>query len=120
MLDKLRSVLQDPPPAMAFEISEAGIAAARIASKAELEWHQLKPGTLSVSPVKENVVDENEFTQAVQALAGTQAARRRREVALILPDFSARLSVLDFDNFPTDAKEQAALVRFRLKRSRPI
>ena len=28
MLDALKRLLQDPPPAMAFEISEAGIAAA--------------------------------------------------------------------------------------------
>ncbi len=62
----------------------------------------------------------DEFSHAVRALAGTQAARKRKDVALILPDFSARIAVLDFDNFPSDAKEQAALVRFRLKRSVPF
>jgi type IV pilus assembly protein PilM len=41
-------------------------------------------------------------------------------VALILPDFSARIAVLDFDNFPSDPKEQASLIRFRLKRSVPF
>jgi len=105
---------------MAFEISEAGIAAARIGARAEMEWRPLKSGTLAVSPLKENVVDSDDFSMAVQALAGTQTARRRKDVALILPDFSARISVLDFDSFPTDAKEQAALVRFRLKRSVPF
>ena len=44
--------LQEPPPAMAFEISEAGIAAARIGARAELDFHPLKPGTLSVSPLQ--------------------------------------------------------------------
>jgi type IV pilus assembly protein PilM len=120
MLDKLKSLLQDPPPGMAFEISEAGIAAARIGARAEMEWHPLKPGTLAVSPLKENVIDADEFSMAVRALAGTQTARRRKDVAVILPDFSARISVLDFDSFPADAKEQAALVRFRLKRSVPF
>ena len=38
MFAKLTSILQDPPPAMAFEISEAGIAAARIGARAELEF----------------------------------------------------------------------------------
>ncbi len=120
MLDKLKAIFEDPPPSMAFEISEAGIAAARIGARAELEWHPLKVGTLAVSPLKENVVDADEFTMAVRALANTQTARRRKDVAVILPDFSARISVLDFDSFPTDAKEQAALVRFRLKRSVPF
>ena len=57
MLDRLKSLLQDPPPVMAFEISEAGIAAARIGARAELDFQPLRPGTLTVSPIKENVAD---------------------------------------------------------------
>jgi type IV pilus assembly protein PilM len=106
---------------MAFEISEAGIAAARISSRAELEFRPLKPGTLSVSPLKENVVDPDEFAMAVRALSGTQAAgRKRKDVALILPDYSTRVAVLDFDEFPDDPKEQLSLIRFRIKRSVPF
>jgi type IV pilus assembly protein PilM len=120
MVDKIKSLLQDPPPAMAFEVSEAGIAAARIGARTELEFVPLRPGTLAVSPLKENVLDADEFMAAVRSLAGTQAARRRKDAALILPDFSARISVLDFDHFPKDAKEQASLIRFRLKRSVPF
>jgi type IV pilus assembly protein PilM len=119
MLDKLKSLLLDPPPSMAFEISEAGIAAARIGAKAELEFQALKSGTLAISPLKENVIDPDEFTTAVRALANTQT-RKRKDVALILPDFCTRMAVLDFDNFPSDAKEQTALVKFRLKRSVPF
>jgi type IV pilus assembly protein PilM len=120
MLDALKSLLQDPPPAMAFEITEAGISAARIGARAELDFQPLKPGTLAVSPVKENVLDPDQFVMTVRALAGTQNARKRKDAALILPDFSARISVLDFDQFPKDPKEQAALIRFRLKRSVPF
>jgi type IV pilus assembly protein PilM len=118
-LEKLKGLLQDPPPAMAFEISEGGIAAARIGAHADLGFQPLKSGTLTVSPLKENVNDADDFAQAVRSLAA-QPARKRRDVALILPDFSARISVLDFDSFPSDAKEQASLIRFRLKRSVPF
>ncbi len=120
MLDKLKSILQDPPPAMAFEISEAGIASARIGSKAELDFHPLKEGTISISPLKENVNDPDDFSAAVRSLAGAVAGRKQRDAALILPDFCARISVLDFDNFPSDPKEQLSLVRFRMKRSVPF
>jgi type IV pilus assembly protein PilM len=120
MFDGLKSILTDPPPAMAFEISEAGIAAARITSRAELEFQPLRPGTLSVSPLKENVADADAFAAAVLSLSGTQAARRKKDVALILPDYSARITVLDFDQFPADVKEQASLIRFRVKRSVPF
>ena len=120
MLDKLKSLLQDPPPAMAFEISEAGIAAARIGSRAELEFEPLKPGTLTVSPLHENVIDEIELARAVRALASGGAARRGKDIALLLPDYATRTSVLDFDSFPSDVKEQLALIRFRSKRSVPF
>jgi len=119
LLDKLK-FLQDPPPGMAFEVSEAGIAAARIGSRAELEFQPLRPGVLAVSPLKENVVEQAEFQAAVKSLAATQASRKRKGAALILPDFSARITVLDFDHFPADAREQVALIRFRLKRSVPF
>ena len=120
LLDPVQRLFQDPPPAMAFEISEGGIAAARIGARAELEWLPLKAGVLSVSPLRENLVDPDAFSQAVRSLAATQSQRKRKDVALILPDFSVRVAVVDFDNFPSDVKEQISLIRFRLKRSVPF
>ncbi len=66
------------------------------------------------------MLDADEFVAAVRAAGATQAGRKRKDVALILPDFCTRMTVLDFDSFPSDAKEQASLVRFRLKRSVPF
>jgi type IV pilus assembly protein PilM len=119
-LNSLKSLLLDPPPGMAFEVSEAGIAAARIGSRTELDFQALKPGVLSVSPLRENVLDEKEFATTIKALAATHGARRGKDAALILPDFSTRTTVLDFDSFPADVDEQLALIRFRLKRSVPF
>ena len=120
MLEAFKRILQEPPPVMAFEISEAGIAAARIGPRAEPVFRPLKPGVLAVSPLKENVIDPDELSMSVRALVGPQSARKRRDVALILPDFCTRIAVLDFDEFPSDPREQLSLVRFRLKRSVPF
>ena len=120
ILDNLKSILLDPPPGMAFEVSEAGIAAARIGHHTQLDFHALQPGVLTVSPLKENVLDEKAFASAVKALAATHSGRKGKDAALILPDFSTRTTVLDFDSFPTEAEEQLALIRFRLKRSVPF
>ena len=49
-----------------------------------------------------------------------QSGRKRGRAVLILPDFCARVAVLEFDSFPTDPKEQMSLVRFRMKRSVPF
>ena len=120
IFDSLKSILIDPPPGMAFEVSEAGIAAARIGHHTELDFRPLEPGVLAISPLKENVLDEAAFKAAVKALATAHASRKGKDATLILPDFSTRTTVLDFDTFPTDAEEQLGLIRFRLKRSVPF
>jgi type IV pilus assembly protein PilM len=118
-VDSLTSLLKDPPPAMAFEISEAGVAVARLGQRTEFDFAPVETGAVEVSPLKDNVIDIDAFGAAVRAAAGP-AQRKRREVALILPDFATRSAVLDFDSFPTDPKEQLSLVSFRVKRSVPF
>ena len=39
---------------------------------------------------------------------------------LVLPDYCARVAVLDFDAFPSNPAEQLSLVRFRMKKSVPF
>ena len=63
------------------------------------------------------MIDEDAFAQTVRSLISSQ---KRKEVALILPDFCTRIAVLDFDSFPSEPKEQASLIRFRVKRSLPF
>jgi type IV pilus assembly protein PilM len=119
LLDRLKLILQDPPPTMAFEVSESGISAARIGAKTELEFRPLKAGTVTASPMRENILDADDFSAAVRSLAAL-LPRKRRDVALILPDYSTRIAVLDFDSFPSDSAEQLSLLRFRLKRAVPF
>ena len=118
--DSISNLLQEPPPAMAFELSEAGIAMARMGAKTELGFRPLKPGVLSLSPLKDNVVMPDELSIAVREMAPSNGNRKRRDVALILPDYSTRIAVLDFDSFPSDPKEQLSLIRFRIRKSVPF
>ena len=116
----ISALLQEPPPAMAFELSEAGIAMARIGSKTELDFRPLKPGVLAITPLKDNVIMPDELSFAVRDLAPQSGKTKRRDAALILPDNCARIAVLDFDSLPSDVKEQASLIRFRLRKSVPF
>jgi type IV pilus assembly protein PilM len=115
-LHRLAHLLQDPPPDFVFEISEAGIAWARPGSAPA--FHPLEPGVLQVSPLTDNVLRPEALADAVRHIAG-QSVRKRRAV-VILPDYAARIAVLGFDQFPADPKEQASLVRFRMKKSVPF
>jgi type IV pilus assembly protein PilM len=114
----LASLFKDRPPAYAIELSEEGIAVADVAKAPQTEFRPLTPGTISVSPLRDNILMPDELAAAVRAVV--PANGKRKDMALILPDYCARVAVLDFDNFPTDAKEQLSLVRFRLKKSVPF
>jgi len=119
LLHAVSALWRDPPPALAFELSEAGIAMARTGKPPEFDFRPLDPGIISVSPLRDNILDPEKFASAVRALVPQNGSRRRRNAALILPDACARVWVLDFDDFPSDTEEQRSLVQFRLKKSVP-
>jgi type IV pilus assembly protein PilM len=76
-------------------------------------------GVLQVSPAHDNLHQPQTVQEKIHSLAPPNGHRKRR-AALILPDYCARVAVLDFDNFPTDQQEQVALLRFRMKKSVPF
>lgn len=117
LLDSLPSVFHDPPPAYAFEVSEAGIAFAP-SNGTDIQFHEIEPGVISVSPARDNVLIPELFAAHVASLVPRNG--KRRTAALILPDHSARVQVLDFDSFPSDPDEQRALIRFRVRKSVPF
>ncbi len=115
----LANLLKDPPPTHAFELSEAGIAFARVNEPQAMNFTPFGAGVLMISPLRDNIQQPQAVLDQIQAIAPPNGHRRRR-AALILPDYSARIAVLDFDAFPTDPDEQLALIRFRLKKSVPF
>jgi type IV pilus assembly protein PilM len=66
------------------------------------------------------VLDPQAFASVVRSLAPAGSKQRLRKAALILPDYAARVAVLEFDTFPSDPLEQLALARFRVKRTVPF
>ncbi len=115
----LSNLLQDPPPTHAFELSEAGLAFAPVSHPALARFDAFEPGVLLASPAHENIQQPQAVLESIQKLVPANGHRKRR-AAVILPDYCARVAVLDFDTFPSDPEEQQALVRFRLKKSVPF
>lgn len=115
----VEKLMTDPPPRFVFELSEAGVSAARTGRPPQLGFAPLEPDVIQVSPVKDNVLRMDALRAAVSSFVPKGEPRRQRSV-LILPDFAVRVSVLDFDSFPSEPAEQMALVRFRIKKSVPF
>jgi type IV pilus assembly protein PilM len=119
MANPLMKLIQDPPPDYIFELSEAGLAYVR-PGMAQPAFEPLEPGVIAPSPIHDNVLKADALADTVRTLTSASTGRKRGRAVLILPDFSARVAVLEFDSFPTDPKEQHSLVRFRMKRSVPF
>ena len=118
LLDSIKSLLKDPPPEFAFEISANGIAMSRTRGPATVQYAALADGVLVPSPTRENITDLPAFTAALRKLV--PPAGGRRTAALILPDNAMRLTVLEFDNLPEKEEDRMALVRFRLRKTVPF
>lgn len=118
-LQRLKALVMDLPPELALEVSAQGIAWARTRDR-QPRLVPLEPGVVEVSPLEANIRRPEAFDAAVRAAAGNGEGRGRRRAALILPDYCARITVLDFDSFPAAPEEQQQLVRFRVKRVVPF
>jgi type IV pilus assembly protein PilM len=122
ILNHISRLVKDPPPSHVFEFSEAGIAFAQPGNgrSANPGFAPFDPGSLVVSPVEDNIHKADVVTNVLRRIAPLDNSRKRRRAALILPDYAARVSVLDFDSFPSSPEEQLSLIRFRLKKTLPF
>jgi type IV pilus assembly protein PilM len=113
---QIARLVKDPPPDQVFELSEAGIAYSRAG---ETGFQSFERGVLSVSPVADNLLRPDVVSSTLARIAPPNGAKRR-PAAVILPDYAARVSLLDFDSFPSSPEEQLPLVRFRVKKTIPF
>jgi type IV pilus assembly protein PilM len=113
----LNRLLHESAPSHVFEFSEAGIA---YSANGQQGFAEFAPGALVASPVEDNILSADAVASALQRIAGSSSGKKRRPAAVILPDYAVRVSLLDFDSFPSSAAEQLALVRFRVKKTIPF
>jgi type IV pilus assembly protein PilM len=116
----LTRLLQDPPPEFVFEVASDAIRMARTADPSSIQTQPLPAGAVSPSPLHDNIALPEIMDEAVKRLVPLSKAKKRRTAALLLPDHSAYISVLEFAGLPDNSEEQAALIRARVKRSVPF
>jgi type IV pilus assembly protein PilM len=124
LISRLKYLVRDPPPQLIFEIGDRGVSAVRQDSKTYQPvanaYRELPAGTLQTAPGRPNVQEPEVFASVIESLLEELGPARSPDMALILPDGAARLTVLDFDRFPGDDKERLSLIRFRLKKTVPF
>jgi hypothetical protein len=120
----LRSLIEDPAPTLVMEVSTDGIVAVRRSSNGSAALlraeRSFAPGTLDPAPTRPNIANAGEFAAALGGALDDLGPRNGSETALILPDASSRVTVLDFDELPSGAEERLRLIRSRLTKAVPF
>jgi type IV pilus assembly protein PilM len=116
LLRSLKNLVLDPPPPYVFELSEAGVA---YSANGQQGFAEFPPKTLLASPIEDNILGADAASSTLTKIVGGNS-RKARPAAVLLPDHAVRVSLLDFDNFPTNPDEQKSLVRFRVKKTIPF
>jgi type IV pilus assembly protein PilM len=111
--------LSDPPPDHFFEIGEYSLAGASFRNASGQKQEKLAERGLVASPSAPNVLKPQLYRDALPRVA--EATRGKPgTAALAIPDYAARMAILDFEQFPASEAEAMALLRFRLRKSVPF
>jgi len=121
----LATWLASSPPDAAIEIAPERVSAATMASRGSSPTVQshateaLPAGAVVASLAAHNIVDQAAVTSAVRAVLGRLDGRISR-VALIIPDVSAKVSLVRFDTIPARRDDLDQIVRWQVRKSAPF
>jgi len=117
--------LAAPPADAAIEIAPEAVSAAALTvrgTEVVVQGYANEPlpaGALTASLTAQNVADRRAVAAAIQAVTERLPTRPRR-VALLVPDLTARVSLVRFDKVPARAEDLEQLVRWQVRKSAPF
>ena len=121
----LRDWFQTPPPDVAIEIDHTHVAAARLAwrgAQAFITAHASEPiadGLVTPGLAALNIADVPALSQAIArtlAQLGGSASR----VSLVVPDTTAKVSLLKLEKVPEKAADLQEIVRWQMRKTAPF
>jgi type IV pilus assembly protein PilM len=121
----MSSWLASPPPDAAIEISPDAVAVATVGVRGREPFVQsyavepLPAGAATAALTSRNIVDRPGVVQALRS-ALDRAGIRPRRVALVIPDSSARVSLIRFDRVPERREDLDQLVRWQIRKAAPF
>jgi type IV pilus assembly protein PilM len=102
-----------------FEITETSLAAVSPRSPGQHKQEILSERALLPSPAAPNLL-KPQLYRDVLAKFTPASGLKKRAAALVIPDYAARMAILDFEEFPAGEEERTALIRFRLRKTVPF
>ncbi|HEY1215100.1 MAG TPA: hypothetical protein VGE93_15830 [Bryobacteraceae bacterium] len=117
--DTVQRWVAEPPPDYLFEITEASLSLVSSRTPSQPREQMFSERALAVSPSAPNLLKPELYRNAFSQLAPINNLRRVG-AAVVIPDYTVRMTVLDFEEFPPGEPERNALIRFRLRKSVPF
>jgi type IV pilus assembly protein PilM len=111
--------IADPPPDYLFEITASSLACVLPRVPGEQRREVLLEAGLTASPSAPNFSRPDLYREALPKVS-LQTAPKRASTALVIPDYAARIAILDFEDFPVKHEDRLELLRFRLRKSVPF
>lgn len=123
---RFEALTAPPTPAVAVEIAAGHVAVGRLRAAGSGHLHGLRAGARSLAPgavvasaVRTNLTDAAAVADPLRVLLEELGADDA-QVTLLVPDLTARLALLTFEQLPAKSEELESLARFRLRKSLPF
>ncbi len=119
------SWIASPPPDAAVEIADDRVSVAVVGERGgglivqSYAVEPLPPGAVVASLTSSNIHNRPVVVSALRSALERAGARPRR-VALVIPDLSAKVSLVRFDTIPARREDLDQLVRWQVKKASPF
>jgi type IV pilus assembly protein PilM len=121
----LSSWLASPPPDAAVEIAPSWVSAASLAHRGNamaVQAYAVEPlpeSAVTAALAAHNITNRAVVASAVRAVLDRLGSKPQR-IALVIPDVSAKVSLLKFDQIPPRRDDLDQLVRWQVRKSAPF
>jgi type IV pilus assembly protein PilM len=122
---KLPGILSSAPPSVGVEIASDRVTGVSL-SGSQASWtvashasERLPAGAVTPALNAVNVHDDRAVTAAIRSVFDKMGVRPRR-VALVIPDTSAKVSLLRFEKVPAGAADLDQLIRWQMRKAAPF
>lgn len=122
----LRWLLDPEPPGLGLDLRTGELSLARLSEKRgknELDLcvtSPLPPGCLQFNMLEPNIQDGDTLVQVIESVLLRAGAAGSKRIALTLPDYLSRVSVVELPEAPRSSAETVDVLKFRLKKSLPF
>lgn len=119
----MRWLLDPEPPGLGLDLRTGELSLARLSAKRgkpELDLcvtAPLPPNCLAFSLIEPNILDPKALRQSIDNVMRSAGANGAKRIALTLPDYVARISVVELAEAPRSTSETIDMLKFRLKKS---